>query len=135
MKYLFERNKMAIEFFRKGGKGFSPKASLRRQGQIGLSHGAIEKFNIKDGQHVLLGYDKDKKLVAIKCINEEEEGAKKVIVKGRSASIAAKAFLDYFGIIPKETKPYLLREDLENKWLVIDLKQEIEGKASSTTQT
>ena len=114
---------MGIEFFRKGGKGYAPKASLRKQGQIGLNHGAVEKFDIKDGQYILLGYDREKGMVAIRRIDATEEGAKKVIVKARSGSIAAKGFLDYFGITPKETKAYPLQEEPDKKLLIFFIKE------------
>ena len=108
---------MALEFFTKDGKGYMPKASVRKQGQIGLNHGAIEKFDIKNGQFVLLGYDGDKKMIAIKLLDKIEEGAKKVIVKGNSGSIAAKAFFDYFEIPYRKTESYSLSSDSETQLL------------------
>ncbi len=125
---------MAIEFFRKGGKGYIPKASVRMHGQIGFNHGAVEKFQIKNGQYVLLGYDKDKRIVAIRRIDEAEEGAKRVIVKGNSGSIGAKAFFDYFGITPKKTKSYPLQVEPEGKLLVFHLESETDRKDDTETK-
>jgi hypothetical protein len=102
---------------------------LRKQGQIGLNHGAIEKFGIEDGQFALLGYDREKKMVAIRLLTEPSEGSKKVIVRAKSGSIAAKGFIDYFGIMPQETRAYPLSEDMEHDCLVFYLEEEREAGA------
>ena len=122
---------MAIEFFRKDGKGFAPKASVRKQGQIGLNQGAVDRFKIKDGQYVLLGYDKDRKMVAIRLIQEREKGAKKIIVKGTNGSISAKGFFDYFAIPYKKTDSYDLTKDTENNLLTFFLEPERSNEATN----
>lgn len=108
---------MAIEFFTKEGKGFIPKVSIRKQGQIGFNQGAVKRFSIEHGQNVLLGYDRDKKMVALRIAGESEKGVKKIIVKGTNGSISAKTFLDYFEIPHEKTKSYPLEKDEENNYL------------------
>jgi len=115
---------MAIEFFTKEGKGFEPKVSIRRQGQIGFNQGSVKRFSIEHGQNVLLGYDRDKKMVALRITDESEKGAKKIIVKGTNGSISAKTFLDYFGIPHAKTKAYPLEKDEENNYLFFCLEPE-----------
>jgi len=109
---------MAIEFFTKDGKGFLPKASIRKPGQIGLNQGAVERFEFKNGEYVLLGYDREKKMIAIRRIDDVQKGAKKVLVKGNSGAISAKSFFDYFDIPYHKTDAYELQEDKENELLV-----------------
>ena len=67
---------MAIEYFTREGKGYAPKASIRKPGQIGLNQGSIARFKFKSGEYVLLGYDRDRKMVAIKRLVQAEKGAK-----------------------------------------------------------
>ena len=101
-----------MEFFRETGRGFAPKASIRKQGQIGLSQGAIIRYRIKDGQFVILGYDREEKCIGLKTVEANDEGAKRVTVRGGSGTISAKGFLDFFGIPYDKTRSYkLMRED------------------------
>ena len=109
---------MAVEFFTKEGKGFSPKASIRKPGQIGLNQGSVERYKFINGEYVLLGYDREKKMVAIRRLNEAEKGAKKVNVKGNNGAISAKSFLDYFGIPYDKKGSFELKEDKEKQLLV-----------------
>jgi hypothetical protein len=114
MKGLF----MAIEFFTRGGKGYLPKASIRKPGQIGLNQGSVERYKFNNGDYVLLGYDREQKKIAIRRLNEQEKGAKKVIVKGNNGAISAKSFFDYFNIPYDKSDSYDLEEDKENDLLV-----------------
>jgi hypothetical protein len=109
---------MGIEFFTKEGKGFLPKASVRKPGQIGLNKGCVERYDIKNGEHVLLGYDREKRMVAIRRVKESQQGAKTVIVKGKSGTIAAKAFFDYFEIPYDKGAAFEIKEDKETGFLV-----------------
>jgi len=116
-KYM-ETLLMAIEFFTKSGRGYEPKASIRRHGQIGLNQGAVERFGLADYSYVLLGYDRARQLVAIKLLEQEEKGAKKIALKQGSASISAKSFLDFFGINYKKTASYDVERDDQSDCLV-----------------
>ncbi len=121
---------VAIEFFEKEGKGFAPKASIRQHGQIGLNQGAINRYDIKDGQYALLGYDKEKRMVVIKVIGErgDAKGAKKILVRTAgnavSGSISAKGFLDYFQIPYAESTSFPLERDKQSDFLFFYLKPE-----------
>jgi hypothetical protein len=106
--------KMAIEFFNEDGRGFEPKASIRKQGQIGLNQGALTRYKIKHNQEVLLGYDKETKTVVIKLLNSSQKGSKRAAIRGNNCSIAAKGFFDYFNIPYNETNSYKLYEDETN---------------------
>lgn len=112
---------MAIEYFTKEGKGFFPKASIRKPGQIGLNQGSIERFKFRNGEYVLLGYDREKRMVAIKRVAEATKGAKKVIVKGKNGAISTKSFFDYFDIQYDKPEAYELHEGNEKDLLVFYL--------------
>ena len=119
---------MAIEFFDKEGKGFAPKVSIRQHGQIGLNQGAINRYDIKDGQYALIGYDREKRMVVIKVMDEREKGSKRILVRttgnSRSGSISAKGFLDYFQIPYTKSTSFILEKDKQSGFLFFYLKPE-----------
>lgn len=106
---------MAFEFFEEDGRGFEPKASIRKQGQIGLNQGAIKRYSFENNQFVLLAYDKVNNVIGIKKVVESAKGAKRVVIRNNNCSIAAKAFFDYFEIPYKDTDSFDMFEDKENK--------------------
>ena len=89
---------MAFEKFTLKGKSFRPKISLRKNGHIGFNQAAIEKFSMTRYDYAVLFYDRENKKIGIKLTNDAEEGACKLKVKETNAYVAAKAFLDYYGI-------------------------------------
>ncbi len=115
---------MAMEFFKEEGRGFVPRASIRKQGQIGLNHGAVTRYNIKEYKHVLLGYDKDEKKVAMRLLKVPEQGARPIVVRQENVTIAAKAFLDFFEIPYTKTRQFDVKRDEDQQYLVFILKEE-----------
>lgn len=118
------------------GSSFTPKISLRNNGSIGLSQGAIHKFGLKDGEwYVVLYYDKEDKTIGIKPtrdpagesatrLNKREVTSK----EGKStitSHISARSFLEYYDIKYRDkTRSYLASWDPENEMIVVDLKQQ-----------
>ncbi len=102
---------MSFEFFTDDGRSFAPRASIRKNGQIGFNQGAVKRFNIEDGEFVLIGFDREKKAIGVKRIEVAEKGAKKVMVRENNAGISAKGFLDFFGISYAKKKSYDLHEE------------------------
>jgi hypothetical protein len=103
---------MAIEFFKEMSRGFEPKVSIRKQGQIGLNNGAITRYRLKDGQEFLLGYDKETETIVIKPVKSKEAGSKKLAIRSKTGTISVKGFFDYFSIPYKnKTTSYELQED------------------------
>lgn len=126
---------MPIEFFDKGGRGFVPKASIRSQGQIGLNQGAVHRFDLKNGDFVVLGYDKENRMIAIKPCKGTDAGSKRLVVRSKNGSISAKSFFDYFEIPYKKlVKSYPLDEDKRNECLVFFLGPE-RGTNNITSDT
>ncbi len=104
---------MGFEFFEEDGRSFSPKASVRKNGQIGFNQGAIKRYSIKDGELVALGYDRERQAIAIKRLSERQKGAKKITVRENNAWISSKGFLDFFAIRYSEGRAYDLNEEGE----------------------
>ena len=112
---------MAIEFFRDSGRGFAPKASVRKQGQIGLNHGAVKRYELTEYTHAVLGFDKDASTIAIKLATDSEEaGSRPVVHKQGGATIAAKSFFDYFEIPYRDkTRTYEVTRNKDTGYLTI----------------
>lgn len=109
---------MAIEFFRESSRGFEPKASIRKQGQIGLNNGAITRYKLREGQELLLGYDKETNTVILKPIKTKEAGSKVLAIRSKTGTVPAKGFLDYFCIPYKnKTRNYELQENVSEGYL------------------
>ncbi len=128
---------MEFEFFTDLGRGFRPRASIRKQGQIGLNQGAVRRFKLESWQYVVLGFDRKSKRIAIrKADSREEPGAQKVTIKDGSATISVRSFLEYFDIrYQDETRKYDVSIDDENGMLIVALdKEDSDGAVAEQAQ-
>jgi len=118
---------MGFEKFTGGGRSYRTRISIRSNGQIGFSQGAIHKFKMDGFSNGILFYDKEENKVGIKLGNDDnEEGACKLQIKPENAAISAKSFLDYYEIPYKETISYEAKWDETHQMIVADLnKKEI----------
>lgn len=117
---------MAFQRFTASGRSFKARVSIRRNGQISLSQGAVQKFNLSEYPYVVLFYDKEEHLIGLKPTNDAEEpGAYKLNHKGIGASVAGLAFLDYYGIDYSRSQRYEARWDEQHEMVVIDLRSPI----------
>lgn len=80
-------------------RGFSPKASIRRNGHIGFNYGSVARYDLKNSRHVKLFYDEDERKIGILThVNEDEPGALHLNTKGANAYVSAKNFLDHHAL-------------------------------------
>ena len=97
------------------GSNFDAKLSIRPNGMIGVSSGALKRFELLDGEyHVVLHYDAEAQIVGVRPTrNRDEPGAIKLIVrhppknslqKQPSAHFSAKSFLQYHDIPFREER-------------------------------
>jgi len=124
MAFIFEK----FEFL--GGR-FEPKVSLRSNGAIGLSQGALVRFNLLNSEwHAELYYDKVEKVIAIKPIATAGSSTTKIVVKtlfskdGRksySSFLSGKSFLEYYEIPFAKTRSYSAEWDEELKMILVKL--------------
>ena len=126
---------MVLEFFKKDGRGFIPKASLRIGGQIGFNQGAVIEYKLDSYTYAVLYYDEEDKKIGFELINDENaEGANKLVVrKNAGISMSALPFLRMSKIDFSETRQYGLSYDKEHKLYVIDLNNPI-TKGKDTKQ-
>lgn len=117
---------MAFERFTGGGRSYKARASIRKNGQIGLSQGAVQRFKLDRYPYVVLFYDKETERIGIKPTqNPEEPGAYRLNHKGSGADISGLAFLEYFGIDRDRSRRYEADWDDEQGMLVIDLEKPV----------
>ncbi|QHI70495.1 hypothetical protein [Tichowtungia aerotolerans] len=101
--------------FTEVGSNFDAKFSVRPNGTVGVSSGALKRFDLlKQDTHVLLFYDKDAQIVGVKPTTDDSiPGAIKLIVrqpkansqqKQPSGHFSAKAFLQFHDIPYKDKK-------------------------------
>lgn len=98
-----------FETFTSVRSSFASKVSIRKNGTIGFSQGALIKFGLNVGKwFAVLKYDRTAKVIGIMLTKTEtEDGAVRIQcreISGRddkknlAGQISAKAFLDFFGI-------------------------------------
>ena len=132
MAFTFER-------FTHNGSTFTPKISVRSNGAIGVSQGALKRFDLMEGNfHFVLHYDKHERVIGMKPTRDAaEEGAVKLVrrtVAGKNgrtsinAYVSARSFLDYYSIADKKTKVYDAEWNDEHGMIIVDLKKPRDAK-------
>lgn len=111
-----------FEKFTQAGGSFKPKISIRSNGQIGLSKGAVKRFEIDKFDFVTLYYNKEQERIAIVMSNNgEEDGAIRIVKREGNYFFSGKSFLEYNDISYEATKSFDVEWDSENKVAIIDL--------------
>lgn len=111
---------MGFVKFTESARSYKLKISIRTNGTLGFNSGAVEKFGLRSYGYALLFYDKEKNLVGVKPTKSDEEGAHTLNVGKTGAWIAARRFLDYFGINTDVTKRCDARWDDKEKMIVFE---------------
>ncbi|NMC44697.1 MAG: hypothetical protein GYA46_12330 [candidate division Zixibacteria bacterium] len=127
---------MGWEKFDKFGESFSPKITIRATGHIGFSMGAVKKFSLNDYGNCEMLFDKDGQKIGIRLVKEDVlHVTTKIVARGVDCFIAAKPFLDYYGIEYRPTKSYLAKCEEDNRLIVIDLKAPLKTKGRKSKKT
>ena len=126
----------AFQRFESFGARMTPRVSIRGNGQIGLSAGALRMFGIDDGNtKVVLYYDPEAKLVAFKPTHDQaEEFAVPVLVRHlgggaqgvtKYGQISGRSFLERFQIpYHDKTRAFDPYQDKESGLFIINLAKE-----------
>jgi hypothetical protein len=118
---------MVIEFFQGSMERGGPKAAIRKNGVIGLNRSAMVRYGLGDGEkHVLLGYDAEQEMIAVKVVKGPQLGARRLSVSAKNGTgmISASSFFNHFGIRPEEwAGGFELSRNEENDCLVFFPKQ------------
>jgi hypothetical protein len=98
-----------------------PKAAIWKTGQINLNRAFLEKYDVKKTGFALLFFDKDKKKIAFRLIqNGKEPGAAKLSPKATGAMIFAKGFLNHFGIESGKGRRFDIRYDEKDDLFILE---------------
>lgn len=118
-----------FERFRNVKGSYVSRVSIRKQGHIGLSQGLLKKLGIREGEwFAKLYYDRSHNAMALGFSNDRTlDDVAKVQIRPSSANnpenltahIAAKAFLDYYGINYSQKTVSYEPEVHEDKMIVI----------------
>jgi hypothetical protein len=115
---------MPFERFTDVGRVFRPRASIRSNGQLGFNHGSIKRFEMDKFAYVVLFYDADTKRIGVQLTNNKDEpGASSLVVRSGNGAVSAKAFLEYYQLMPNKTKQYNIEKDKGSEMLIISLVQ------------
>ena len=124
---------MAFEFekFEGVGGSYVPKISIRSNGTLGISQGALNRFKLAEGEwFAQLLYDRKNQVIGIQPVSDEGPGLIKLNKKrmegkdGKqsiNAWISAKAFFDYYGINYDKTNSYLAKWDAAAGVIYVEL--------------
>lgn len=107
--------------FTETARSYKSKVSLRSNGTIGLSAGAVAKFLKNGHEYATLFYDADAHIIGVKPTTKEEEGSHKINRGKTGAWIGARRFLDFMGISTKGTKKYEAAWDSNEDMIVIQI--------------
>lgn len=117
---------MPWELFDKVDKSFVPKISIRNNGNIGISSGAVNKFELAKKKCCKLYFDRDTNRIGIEFLEYEGNASTiKVARRGQDTLIVARPFLAFYEINYTETKIYIGEQDEKSGFIVIDLKKSL----------
>lgn len=116
---------MGFVKFTESARSYKSRISVRVNGTIGFTSGAVKKFELRSYKSAILFYDKDTRSVGIKPTKEEkdEPGAHPINMGKTGAWISCRRFFDFFGISPTTTKRYDARWDDSNKMIVFQISE------------
>lgn len=112
--------------------GTEPMISLRKSGSIGINQAAIEEyFDGEDG--AVMYYDADESHVGIEPVadNEADDAAYTVSKTDSGGTIAPKAFLKRYDLVPEVTTQYEPRWDDDEGLVVVDLDEPLKTYGSA----
>jgi hypothetical protein len=121
---------MAMEFFsRKVRQTGSPSAAFTKMGRVAFNIMATANFEKKGVECVLLGWDKERRLVGIKpiSITKKDLRAYKLRAggkKGNGSGFTASTFLRHIGFDLSETKSMPIEWDDKEEMFLVEVPEE-----------
>ncbi|WP_277552333.1 hypothetical protein [Halobaculum limi] len=119
---------MAFEKFDESGAGrgrpagTEPMISLRKSASIGINRAALEEF-FAENEGAVMYYDEDKNRIGIEPVADKDadEAAYTVSITDAGGTIAPKAFLERYGLVPEVTTQFDPEWDDDESLVVLDL--------------
>ncbi len=102
--------------------------TIRKSGQIAFSATAASDMGLVDKPAVVLYYDRSARLIGIRTeTNPKAEGARKLGKIGRTRTIAASSFMNFYGISLKRNLKVAPVLDKKSNMIILDLKKAIKA--------
>ena len=103
--------------------GTRPKATIRPTGLISFDSSAVKAFGLDKATHVVLFFDKNRKLVGVQPTSKDEEhGAFKLSRRRHSVSLKAPSFFDRYALALVQVQKFEVTRDPHENMLTIDIK-------------
>jgi hypothetical protein len=100
-----------------------PRATVRPSGLISFDAAAVAAFGLNKASHVVLFFDKSRKLIGVQITNNgNEAGAFPLSRRRRSVSLKAPQFLTQYGLAFEESQRFDISDDRTSKMLTISMK-------------
>lgn len=117
---------MGFERFENAGKSFKPKVSIRSNGHMGFTQGAVERFGLRKFAYCVMFYDRAERKVGVEFTNSEQPGITlKVNSRSTDCFVSIRGFLDYYNIDYSVTRSYGGEKQEGSEMIVIDLNSPI----------
>ena len=100
--------------------------TIRKSGQIAFNATAASDMGLVDKAAVVLYYDRPAQLIGLRAENNPKaEGARKLGKVGRTRTVAASSYMNFYGISLKRNLKVVPVLDKKNNMIVLDLKKAI----------
>jgi len=121
---------MAFQRFVRTVRSFAPKVSIWSRGQIGFNTGATHKFHLEKFEYAVLFYDDEMMRIGIHFTNDASEvGVIKITKRPSGVSLSAKAFLQYYDLLPGQNESYDVVYSKDDNMYIIQLKSKSDGNS------
>lgn len=103
--------------------GMKPRATIRPSGLVSFDAAAVAAFGLNKASHVVLFFDKGRKLIGVQITNNgNEAGAFALSRRRRSVSLKAPQFFAQYGLAFEESQRFDIGDDKASKMLTISMK-------------
>lgn len=115
---------MSFEKFvpQKGPSSDDPQVTIRKTGLISFDAAAVREFDLASYSHLVLFYDKGKKLLGVRMTKEGEiDGAIPLSRRRRTVSVKVPQFFERWGMLLEDIQKFSVHKDKEDAMLTVDL--------------
>lgn len=121
------------KFTRVGARGFQPKVTIWKGGQICFNQGAVRSLRLERFSHVILFFDAESNRIGFEFTNEgTAEGAIPLQRRDSMVVVSGKAFLDYYQVDRAAGIKADVKRDEESGLCVVQIAEE--GGADDETE-
>jgi len=99
-----------------------PQVTIRKSGLISFDAAAVGELELGDVSHLLLFFDKGRKLLGVKrCANGEDVGSLPTSRRRRTVSVKAPHFFEHWGFVLDDVQKLSVNHSEKDDLLIVDL--------------